>query len=286
MKAYYNEIEPYAVQWLKNLIAAGLIMDGDVDPRPIQEVRPNDLTGYVRCHFFVGIAGWDLALQLAGWPCDAPVWTGSCPCQPFSVAGKRKGTSDERHLWPEFRRLIEECGPPVVFGEQVASKDGRVWLAGVRSDLEALGYGVGAADLCAAGIGAPHIRQRLYWVGGMDVSETSERRSLYNREKCSPSTQVGGPSLFSGMANNNKGLEGWGALSECLGERVVGENGLGCWSNSVFIPCADGKARRIGLGIVPLVDGVPGRVGQIRAYGNAIVPPLAAEFIKSYMEVL
>ncbi len=97
-------------------------------------------------------------------PEDRLVWTGSCPCQPFSCAGKQKGTQDERHLWPEFRRLITECHPPIIFGEQVASKLGREWLAGVRADLEALGYAVGAADLCAAGATAPHLRQRLYWV--------------------------------------------------------------------------------------------------------------------------
>ena len=92
------------------------------------------------------------------------MWTGSCPCQPFSVAGKGKGTDDERHLWPALFRLIRECRPSIVFGEQVTSKAGREWFAGVRADLEGVGYGAAAADLCAAGVGAPHIRQRLYWV--------------------------------------------------------------------------------------------------------------------------
>ena len=161
---YYNEFDPYAAEWLENLIAFGCIAPGDVDRRSIVDVRPNDLKGYTQCHFFAGIGGWSQALKLVGWPDERPVWTGSCPCQPFSAAGQRKGTADERHLWPEFARLIAECGPPVVFGEQVASKAGREWLAGVRADLEALGYAVGAADLCAAGAGAPHIRQRLYWL--------------------------------------------------------------------------------------------------------------------------
>ena len=126
-------------------------------------MRPDDLAGYRQCHFFAGIGVWSHALRLADWPDDRPVWTGSCPCQPFSAAGARKGSDDHRHLWPEFARLIGERRPSVVFGEQVASKDGRAWLHAVRSDLEGMGYAVGAADLCAAGVGAPHIRQRLHW---------------------------------------------------------------------------------------------------------------------------
>lgn len=161
---YYNEYDKGAAQWLRELISAGEIPAGHVDERSIADVRPSDLAGYVQCHFFAGIGGWSYALKLAGWPEDRPVWTGSCPCQPFSAAGKQLGTADARHLWPVFHNLITDCRPPVVFGEQVASKLGREWLAGVRSDLEGLAYAVGAADLCAAGVGAPHLRQRLYWV--------------------------------------------------------------------------------------------------------------------------
>ena len=164
MRVYYNEFDPFAAAWLRELMADDLIAKGDVDERSIADVQPADLAGYDQCHFFAGIGGWPYALALAGWG-DRPVWTGSCPCQPFSVAGRGAGESDPRHLWPEFRRLIAECQPPVVFGEQVASKAGRDWLTGVRADLEGLGYGVGAADLCAASLGAPHIRQRLWWVG-------------------------------------------------------------------------------------------------------------------------
>ena len=153
MKAYYNEHDPFAAQWLRNLIAAGLIMPGHVDERSIVDVRPSDLDGFTRCHFFAGIGVWDYALTLAGWPADRPVWTGSCPCQPFSAAGKRGGVSDERHLWPAFFHLIEQCRPAVVLGEQVASKDGLDWLDLVQADLEGAHYDIGAVDLCAAGAG-------------------------------------------------------------------------------------------------------------------------------------
>ena len=168
MTAYYNEIDKYAAQWLRNLIAAGHIAPGDVDERSITEVQPDDLRGYTQCHFFAGIGGWSYTLRLAGWPDDRPVWTGSCPCQPFSAAGAQRGSDDERHLWPAFCRLIGERRPASVFGEQVAGAAGLAWLDHVCADLEGAGYAAAAADLCAAGVGAPHIRQRLYWVAHAD----------------------------------------------------------------------------------------------------------------------
>lgn len=161
---FYNEHDPKAAAWLRELIKHGHIPDGIVDERSIEDIIPSELKGFTQCHFFAGIGGWSLALQLAGWPADRPVWTGSCPCQPFSTAGKGAGFADERHLWPAFHHLISQCQPPVVFGEQVASKDGLGWLDLVRTDLEGTGYAVGTADLCAASVGAPHIRQRLWWV--------------------------------------------------------------------------------------------------------------------------
>lgn len=160
---WYNEIDPFAADWLEELASRNLIAPGPVDRRPIQRLDPGDCDGRRQQHFFAGIGAWSYALRLAGIPDDAAVWTGSCPCQPFSVAGRQRGEADERHLWPIWRDLIAECRPPVVFGEQVASKAGRSWLAAVRAEMEALGYAVGAADLCAAGVGAPHIRQRLYF---------------------------------------------------------------------------------------------------------------------------
>lgn len=159
---YYNENDPFAARWLRELISERLIPCGHVDDRSIEDVQPHELVGYEQCHFFAGIGGWAYALSLAGW--RGHVWTGSCPCQPFSSAGKSGGILDRRHLWPAFRRLIAECRPAVVFGEQVASAAGRAWFSGVRLNLEALGYACGAADLPAACVGAPHIRQRLFWV--------------------------------------------------------------------------------------------------------------------------
>ena len=170
---YYNEFDPYAAQWLRNLIDAGHIAKGDVDTRIIKDVNASELVGYVQCHFFAGLGGWSHALRLAGWPDDRPVWTGSCPCQPFSAAGTQKGTADDRHLWPVWFNLIRECRPGVVFGEQVEAAINHGWLDLVQSDLESEGYACGAAGIPAAGVGAPHIRQRLWFV----ADDTNSRRS-------------------------------------------------------------------------------------------------------------
>ena len=179
LPAFYSDNDPYCAQWLRNLIAAGEIPPGDVDERDIRDIQAGDLEGYGQIHMFAGIAGWPLALKLAGWG-DRPVWTGSCPCQPFSVAGQAKGLGDERHLWPAFLRLISECRPAIVLGEQISGKLGRQWLSGVRLDLESAGYAVGAADLPAAGVGAPQIRQRLFWVA--DARRASDERRLRSTE--------------------------------------------------------------------------------------------------------
>jgi DNA (cytosine-5)-methyltransferase 1 len=339
--AYYNDNDPRACAWLRELIADGLIPPGDVDERSILDVTAADLAGYEQCHFFAGIGGWPLALQLAGW--SGPVWTGSCPCQPFSCAGKRQGEADERHLWPEFRRLIAERNPPAVFGEQVASKDGRLWLAGVRADLEALGYAVGAADLCAAGIGAPHIRQRLFWVaescgrgtGSSNRGDSSQRRAAMDAgaegirqedradagdgpdargavcrlaDAANPDGRRGeqgekaragqdrerrrgftGSGEACGLGNSSiegsRGLPIRARGSQQAAADALGRGEVGFWSHSVWLPCSDGRARRIEPTIFPLADGIPGRVGLLRGAGNAIVPEVAAEFIKAYMEV-
>jgi DNA (cytosine-5)-methyltransferase 1 len=294
--ALYNEIDPYPAAWLRNLIAADHIPPGHVDERSIADLTADDVSDRAQVHFFAGIGGWNHALELAGWPAARPVWTGSCPCQPFSQAGKQKGASDERHLWPEMRRLIAECQPPVVFGEQVASKLGRDWLAGVRADLEALGYAVGSADLCAAGVGAPHIRQRLYW-GAIRLADADqrERGRVANGQGRQHDGQTTGRQQGDGFAQSS-GASGWLADADSPRRSKRSETtkatgygrpaGAEGWSGAYWHECLDGKARRIPAepAFFPLADGVPGRVGQLRAYGNAIVPQVAAAFITAFME--
>lgn len=169
--AYYNEVEPFLCQWLRSLIAAGHLPPGEVDERSIVDVQPDDLRGFRQVHLFAGLGGWGFAARLAGWPDDRELWSASLPCQPFSVAGSRRGVDDPRHLAPEFLRLSAARKPAVAVGEQVASKAGRAWLAALRAEMEALGYATGGADLCAAGVGAWHIRQRLYWVAYAERDE-------------------------------------------------------------------------------------------------------------------
>lgn len=316
---YYNENDPKAAAWLRELIRAGEIPKGEVDERSITEIAPHEITGYTQQHFFAGIGGWSLALKLAGWPEDRPVRTGSCPCQPFSAAGKQLGTADERHLWPVFRDLLTFGEPATAFGEQVASALGREWLAGVRSDLEGLGYAVGAADLCAASAGAPHIRQRLFWVAHTDrqrrakrtksdrTAEQSEQQASRrpNVVRCGDARAVadadGGHAGAEGLQRSGQHGQrtedgGAGGLEHAASNgreqrgaessrwRALGGCGESPWSGAQWLDCTDGKARRIEPSAFPLAHGIPGRVGLLRGYGNAIVPQVAAEFVIAYLE--
>ncbi len=174
MSAFYNEFDPKAAAWIRELIAMGEIAPGVVDHRSITEIQPHELNGHTHHHFFAGIAGWAKALDLAGWDRDRPVWSASLPCQPFSVAGQQRGAADDRNLWPAFFRLVCEHRPECIFGEQVAQAIGFDWLDGISADLEAEGYAVGAHVLGACAVGAPHRRQRLYWVA---YAKHAERRS-------------------------------------------------------------------------------------------------------------
>jgi len=238
-KAYYNEIDSYAAAWLRNLIVAGLIAPGDVDERSIKDVQSSDLTGYTQCHFFAGIGGWSLALRLAGWPDDTPVWSGSCPCQPFSVAGKQRGFDDHRHLWPEFFRLIRECRPTTVFGEQVAGTAGLIWADTVAADFESESYAFGSIVFPAVCVKAPHERERLYFVSDAGGAKTARGTSYVRRDQ---STQeVDDP-----------------------------------WRNAEGALNFDSYER--------LDDGIPSKLAKAIAggFGNAIVPQVAAEFIRAF----
>ncbi|KHT31221.1 DNA cytosine methyltransferase [Pectobacterium carotovorum] len=338
--AYYNEIDPYAAQWLRNLIAAGHIAPGDVDERSIEDVKPDDLRNYTQCHFFAGIGVWSYALRRAGWPDDKPVWTGSCPCQPFSAAGKKGGFADERHLWPAWLHLISQCAPGIIFGEQVASKDGLSWLDLVQTDIQAASYAFAATDLCAAGVGAPHIRQRLFWVadangmgwfgrgGGSycnesiqsDASTRCSASCWVANYQCSgfrspPSecidadrfrqettTDAGARCGACGMADTSSRWQQQNTETRkcneyaphgrqqdpatitgfCSDSGALQVNGF--WRDADWLLCRDGKWRPVEPGTFPLAHGVAGRVGKLRAYGNAINAEVAATFISAYME--
>ena len=295
MTAYYNDNDAYCAQWLRNLIAENLIAKGDVDERSIKEVTAKDVANYTQCHFFAGIGGWSYALRMAGWPDSREVWTGSCPCQPFSVAGSQRGTDDERHLWPEWAKLIARCRPTVVLGEQVASKAGREWLAGVRAKLERSGYRFGAADLCAAGVAAPHRRQRLWFVGRDGGGRSGAKApSRGGRETDGHLSHLSGPpseasreklaNAASDLADANGGNAGAEGLQRSWQHGQRAGDSETFWSTSEWLFCTDGKFRRVEPGTFPVAHGIPKRVAKLRALGNAIVPQIAAEFIKTFVE--
>ncbi|MBK8772936.1 MAG: DNA cytosine methyltransferase [Rhizobiales bacterium] len=298
--SYYNDVDPFVCAWAKELIKRGLVAPGVVDCRSITEISPDDLKEFVQCHFFCGILGWSYALRLAGIPDDRPVWTGSCPCQPFSVAGAQRGSADERHLWPAFFNLIRECKPASVFGEQVAGAAGYAWWDHVAADLEGEGYAAAAADIGAHSVGAPHIRQRLYWVAHSDGGHASAEREQCGGQQRQQQEDGGADCIDMGNANNT-GPQGRIAYAKRTGELAVRPAGMDCWSDIEWIECIDGKYRPVGAGIFPLAARLPkglvrggdrslapdanesseARVMRLRGYGNAIVPQLAAAFVRA-----
>jgi len=244
VKAYYNEINSFSAAWLRNLIDAGLVAPGEVDERSIADVTANDLSGFRQVHLFAGIGGWSFALRLAGVPDDFPIWTGSCPCQAFSAAGRGKGFKDERHLWPEMFRLIKACKPEHVIGEQVERAIGHGWLDLVFDDLDREDYASGAVVLPACCIGARCIRQRIWWAANLDLQ---------------------GREIGQGIAAN----------AEFSGQRTaVADSGNTRWGDRWATEPSVGR----------VVHGVQPGNPEVVALGNSIVPQLAAEFITAYLE--
>ena len=292
MLVYYNEIDPYCVRWLRNLIYAGLLPFGIVDDRSIEDVTPQDLRGFGACHFFAGLGGWPLALQLAGWPHEKKIWTGSCPCQPFSAAGKGGGFADERHLWPMWHWLIGQCRPDLVLGEQVEGPAGRAWLDLVATDLEGHGYAFGTAVFPAAGVGAPQIRHRTYWaarrMAGAMQSGRAERWAESGDRQIARSGGAGGVDSAAsprhvGALGGAEGASWDEARLRLLGEgRATGRPSPvnGFWRASDWLYCRGDKWRPVEPGTFPLASGAPARVGRLRAYGNAICVPQAVAFLK------
>lgn len=268
MSHFYNEWEKYPAQWLRNLGAAGEIPEGHVEEKSITELLPEDLDGFVQAHFFAGIGGWPLALRMAGWPEERPVWTGSPPCQPFSSAGLKKGMEDERHLAPQWINLVRQCKPPTIFGEQVADAIGKGWLDALFSELEQEGYACGAAVLPAVSVGAPHIRHRLFFVADSNNKVWTSKSRHTAEESRRRRVAFPGPSSFAEDVR-----------CKDMGSYTSGEWGLAEW-----ILATDGKYRATEPGTPPMADGIPCHVGQVRAYGNAIVPQVAAKFITAFLQ--
>lgn len=239
--------------WLEQLIKNGDITKGDVDDRSIEEIKPQDVAGYDRCHFFAGVGTWDYALNRAGWG-DRPVWTASLPCQPFSSAGKRKGGKDERHLLPVYLELVKKCRPNTQIGEQVASSEivgteleasfviavqngdyakanklakrlvaqkgftfTSRWVDDLHAEMEKAGYAVGYDVLGAHSVGAAHIRQRLYWVANNCCERHKEQQSIKGVSQQTHEHDDRKNTSRGSLLANPENCRGKGGLSEIPG---------------------------------------------------------------------
>lgn len=297
---YYNEWDPQAAAWLRELIENKLIPEGVVDERSITEVQAKDLKGFTQCHFFAGIGGWPLAPQIAGIPATTRLWTGSPPCQPFSAAGQQLGQFDPRHLAPVFLGLISQFRPAILFGEQVAPAIAKSWMCDLQAHLEGEDYAVGFSVLPACSVGAPHKRDRLFFgavplADGDDDSQQSSSRRRRGGKPPSPGDDVGRSGALDELAHPNG--EQWNRggskrprrrveFADCSGDCLDSPTNphlCGNWSDPDWLSCRDGRFRPVEPGTFPLANGIPARVGRLRGYGNAIVPQVAAEFIKAFM---
>lgn len=287
MPAYYNENDPTAARSLRSLIAGGWIAPGDVDERSIVDVQADELRGYVQCHFFAGVGGWPLAFRIAGWPDERPVWSGSCPCQPGSVAGRQLGFADPRHLWPVWRELVAQRRPATVFGEQVAAW--AAWIALVRGDLEAMDYAMGAVPIEAASAGGYQLRDRYFFVArSNDAKWRAEEPTGYVTD----GAPAGWIESDRHVAERRRGGLvsapgfGWG---EGWTEHELRSRGLSTAVASIggsqVLECPDGKWRPLPPpGVRWVGNEIPARVSKLRLLGNAIDPYAAAAFIEAATE--
>lgn len=208
------------------------------------------------------------------------ILTGGFPCQPYSQAGKRLGTEDDRHLWPEMLRVIREVQPTYVVGENVygiVNWNGGLVFNEVQVDLENQGYEVQTCVLPACAVGALHRRDRTWFIA------YSKHNGIRRREQQQKSQQK-----TNGTAANT------------IGKRLQEISSVFRQEYELFINASDDASRGItaqwsktkrGSGDVPKDDGVPKRLDgitvpkwkreSIKAFGNAIVPQVAMEIFKS-----
>ena len=266
---------------------------------------------------FSGIGGFDLAAEWMGWSnvfnCEweefprrvlkhhfphatqhqdirefdatayagrVDIVSGGFPCQPYSTAGKRKGKYDERHLWPEMLRVIRECAPRYVVGENVrglVSWNGGLVFEEVCVDLEALGYAVQPFLLPACGVGAPHRRDRVWFVAYNNDRDRAKERLQARREVNVYGTRREGDAPDTRSKRPSKPM----ADGELEGRQRPAERGQRpTWDAFPTVPPVCGGDD----GLPKELDGITfskWRRESIKAYGNAIVPQVALQIFKA-----
>ena len=223
--------------------------------------------------------------------------SGGFPCQPYSTAGKRKGKDDERHLWPEMLRVIRECAPTYVVGENVrglVSWNGGMVFEEVCADLEAEGYAVQPFVLPAAGVGAPHRRDRVWFVAyaqsdrnfgnlGTTQGKSEETECQKSRRKSERNSER--------HASNTAGIrierqQADSTTSKSMGQRrpcsaqIRDAQHVAKWQEFPTVAAVCGGDD----GLPKELDGLTfskWRRESIKAYGNAIVPQVALQIFKA-----
>jgi DNA (cytosine-5)-methyltransferase 1 len=188
------------------------------------------------------------------------ILTGGFPCQPYSGAGLRKGKEDERHLWPEMLRAIREIQPTWVVGENVlgiTNWNGGLVFNEVQVELEAEGYEVQAYVLPAAGVNAPHQRERVWFIA-------------YSGKKLCNATITQNDSVKNTGQKSKKWSQNWDEFE--LGTSI-GDTGIGFYNGTDFEPT-----------VIRVDDGLSEKLDELAAYGNAIVPQVALQIFKSIAE--
>ena len=195
---------------------------------------------------------------------------GGYPCQPFSTAGKRRGEEDDRHLWPEFSRLVAELRPTWVIGENVAGHIS-MGLDDVLSDLEGQGYTARTFVIPACAVDAKHRRDRVWTVAHSKIEQCNERQhGERSQANCEGGIRKQARTSSETLANARRGGQsGQGSYrdaghSEATGEGQATESING--SLGGFWPTEPAVGR--------VANGVPRRVDRLKALGNAVVPQI------------
>ena len=228
----------------------------------------------------------------------ADVICGGYPCQPFSLAGKRGGAEDDRHLWPEMRRLVDELRPAWVIGENVAGHIS-MGLDDVLSDLASLGYAARAFAVPALAIGAPHRRERLWIVAHAArlQSGRQDQRTIGERVGAGgePFAMADRASVGRGARRTRRPHPGGArereqALQDVADAASVAQREQANKANSVSA-CGDTRVE-LGCGswwefepdVGRVAHGVPARVDRLRALGNAVVPQVVEAIGRRILE--